>query len=484
MERNFSNRDFERYVQEYADQYRMFPSEKVWKGIHSSLHKRRRWYGFGLAFLLLMTGGAVTLVMRSYPTSKKQNIASAPSFTQINASPESSEALADNIKEKEADGLKNLLRFDQSAVNAQHSDGNTTSAASSTLRAPFLNSFEENSIQTTAVIDPAAITDNEPPVRLSAPQLAVAGRKSEQNITNSERTLSPTGESPVIRQEEDPASRQSDFHLTSAAIKNTTLQSNVPLLFSAENITNSYKPRPARVQWQLFLTPTVSYRRLTQNKSFNGTPSPGLPYPFAQLKDVNKAVTHKPDLGFQLGVMARYPLARNLNLRAGLQFNVNRYDIKAFAYPAEVAVISLDDPASTTVATWTRYRSQNGYRSDWLKNYYFSVSVPIGAELTLFGNKKKTSVGIAGTVQPTYVLSDRAYLISTDYKNYAKVPWLIRHVNVSTGFEAFVNYGKGHTRWQIGPQVRYQLLSSFQNKYPVKENLFDFGLKIGMSINP
>lgn len=483
MERNFSNRDFERYVQEYADQYRMFPSEKVWKGVHNSLHKRRRWYGFGLAFLLLMTGGAVTLVMRSYPTSKKQNIASAPSFTQISTTPDASNpVVAAGAKEKEGDELRKLLRFDQQQTDEELLAGSNTATATSSLRAPFLNNFEESAIQAVAA-DPAAVTDNEP-VRMPAPQLAATSRKSEQTLANGERTLA-LNETSVIRQEEDPAAKQADFHFTNATIKNAeTGQRNIPLLFSVENITNSYKPRPARVQWQLFLTPTISYRRLKQNKSFNGTPSPGLPYPFAQTKDVNKAVTHKPDLGFQLGVMARYPLARNINLRAGLQFNVNRYDIKAFAYPAEVAVISLDDPASTTVATWTRYRSQNGYRSDWLKNYYFSVSVPIGAEVILFGNKKKTSVGIAGTVQPTYVLSDRAYLISTDYKNYAKVPWLIRHVNVSTGFEAFVNYGKGHTKWQIGPQVRYQWLSSFQNKYPVKENLFDFGLKIGMSINP
>jgi hypothetical protein len=93
-------------------------------------------------------------------------------------------------------------------------------------------------------------------------------------------------------------------------------------------------------------------------------------------------------------------------------------------------------------------------------------------------------VGIAGTIQPTYVVRDRAYLISTDYKNYAKVPWLVRRVNMSTGFEAYVNYGKGKTRWQVGPQVRYQLLSSFHNKYPVKEYLFDFGLKLGVTLNP
>jgi hypothetical protein len=99
------------------------------------------------------------------------------------------------------------------------------------------------------------------------------------------------------------------------------------------------------------------------------------------------------------------------------------------------------------------------------------------------GNKK-TSFGIAGTVQPTYILSDRAYLISTDYKNYAEVPSLIRNVNLNTSFETFINYtSRNKTKWQVGPQVRYQVLSSFQNKYPVRENLFDFGLKIGVTLN-
>ena len=54
--------------------------------------------------------------------------------------------------------------------------------------------------------------------------------------------------------------------------------------------------------------------------------------------------------------------------------------------------------------------------------------------------------------------------------------------NVNTAVETFVNYSTGRISWQVGPQVRYQLLSSFIDKYPVKENLFDFGLKIGLSI--
>jgi hypothetical protein len=174
---------------------------------------------------------------------------------------------------------------------------------------------------------------------------------------------------------------------------------------------------------------------------------------------------------------------RNLKLRGGLQFNINRYDIKAYAFNGEVATIDLNGGnGNSSISTWTNYRNYAGYKSNWLKNYYFSVSAPIGIELKLLGNNK-TNFGIAGTLQPTYILKDRAYLISTDYKNYAEVPRLVRHVNLNTSFETFVNYTNGKTKWQIGPQVRYQILSSFHNKYPVKENLFDFGVKVGVTLN-
>jgi hypothetical protein len=272
----------------------------------------------------------------------------------------------------------------------------------------------------------------------------------------------------------------------SAREKNSSGQNIVYFPLTIESVVNSYKPikLPKKITWQLYFTPTFSYRRLSANKSFKNTGpfADPIAYPFSALTDVNRAVTHKPDMGLQLGFAARYPLSKNLKLRAGMQFNINRYDIKAYISNGEQATINLSGD-NNSVTTWTHYRNYNGYKSDWLKNYYLSVSVPIGAEFTIFGNNR-TSFGVAGTVQPTYILKDRAYLISTDYKNYAKVPWLVRRTNINTSFETFVNFtSRNKTKWQIGPQVRYQVLSSFHSKYPVAENLFDFGVKLGVTLN-
>ena len=475
MESNYSNRDFEQFVKQNADEYRMFPSEKVWNGVHSALHTRRKWTGFGLAFLLLLTGGAVSWVMTMYPVSKKsQDIAASVNSNNTNSGTntpaDQPPVQPESIKKSRK--IHGILPFTKPAE--ENTTDNTTSQVSSEYPAPLRQSVPTTGAATAA---PEHQDLNE---RLERSAIAITihparSKDAEPAGTTSFRTAatetlsSPVANAPVA----------------------TAQKAAIPASFSPEppltieSVTNSYKYHrvPKKLSWQIFITPTVSYRKLGVNKGFNNVAGTGYPFSPA-LSDVNQAVTHKPDLGLQLGFTARYPLTNSLKLRAGFQFNVNRYDIKAFSYTGEMATIGLNSPTpgSSSVSAYTRYRNYSGYKADWLKNFYYSISVPIGAELKVLGNNK-TSLGIAGTIQPTYVISDGAYLLSTDYKNYAKVPWLTRNFNMSTGFETFINYTRGKTKWQIGPQVRYQLLSSFENKYPVKENLFDFGLKIGVTLN-
>jgi hypothetical protein len=231
---------------------------------------------------------------------------------------------------------------------------------------------------------------------------------------------------------------------------------------SIESVINSYKPGSTkRFGLQVYFTPTVSYRKL--NDSY-----------------IDNVATHKPGFGFETGIAAKYKIAKNVKLRAGLQFNVNRYEIKTYESYAQLATIRLTD--GNRVNPVTNYNNFNGYKSSWLKNFYLQVSAPVGVEFKIKGDNRM-QFGIASTVQPTYLLGDRAYLISSDYRNYAKMQGLVRKWNVNTSLETFVAYSTGHINWQVGPQVRYQMLSSYLKKYPVKENLFDFGLKVGLSVN-
>ncbi len=465
MESNYDNKDFEQYVKQNADQFRMFPSDKVWKGINNAVHTRRKWYGLWLGFLLLVTGGAVSWVMTIYPSSKKDN-----SFALNNNPASALSAKIIDIK-KVSREFENLLPFNKEPAITQK---NNLTPEPGIMSGALLQSIQNN-IPEKTIYNPVVLQQY-PGIQTEKNQPVIAGLINIKNIIiNSLTETIPAGI------EKNYSDNQNAF-----ISENTTVKRRDEVYFplTIESITNAYQFKKAakRISWQLFITPTVSYRKLSVNKSLDNPSSSN--YPFASLTDINSAVTHKPDMGLQIGASGRYPLTRNLKLRGGVQFNINRYDIKAYSFNGEVATIDLNGGGNgnNTISTWTYYRNYAGYKSNWLKNYYFSVSAPIGLEMKLLGNKK-TYLGIAGTLQPTYVLNDRAYLISTDYKNYAEVPRLIRHVNLNTSFETFVNYTNGKTNWQVGPQVRYQILSSFHNTYPVKENLFDFGIKVGVTLN-
>jgi hypothetical protein len=233
---------------------------------------------------------------------------------------------------------------------------------------------------------------------------------------------------------------------------------------SIESVLNTFKPQAKRLGWQFYFAPTLSYRNVNDNK-------------------INDIVAHKPAFGFELGTAAKYPLSKKTKLRAGLQFNVNRYEIKTWDSYAQFATIKLVDGDKIGYVTKiTNYNNLSGYQTNWLQNFFLQVSTPVGVEVKLAGDDK-VQFGMASTVQPTYLLGDKAYLISSDYRNYIEEPNLVRRWNVNTSLETFVAYSTGRLNWQVGPQMRYQILSSYLKKYPVKEHLFDFGFKIGISAN-
>jgi hypothetical protein len=149
-----------------------------------------------------------------------------------------------------------------------------------------------------------------------------------------------------------------------------------------------------------------------------------------------------------------------------------------------MATISLSTAVGgrNTVTAPSYYRNVGATQADWLRNLYISASAPLGVEVKLLGNRS-SYFGVSGTMQPTYILSNKSYLLSTDYKNYAKFPSLTRKWNLNAGFEMFAGISTGKLKWRVGPQVRYQVMSSYQERYPIKEHLFDFGLKMGIMLN-
>ena len=449
MKRDYRDENFEEFLKRSADNLRMKAPDKVWQNLSAELTKRRRRFGYGLSafFLLASVFGYLTISTTKFPV---RGTAQPLSSTQ--------------------------------APPAAATPANAGSQRVSATPPPVISAFFQrnkpgikNKPAVQTGVPEAIATINEEPV-------------SEQNTLTTEAEFTPTivdAYSPLSEEEATVAQE------VAQAMPFAPTADNSP--WTIESATNVYlqkkRTKESRFQTQFHFTPTISYRKLSENKSYlrHAALSASPANYTALYSSVNSMVTHKPDMGFELGVTEKYSLSPNLRIRAGLQFNVNRYEIKAFEAPYALATIALNNRRTATVdsvfsvANYSNVDVFRSNRGSWLQNYSFQVSAPVGVELALKGTEAM-QFGIAASLQPTYVLGDRAYMITSDYKSYTQVPSLQRRWNVNTALEAFVQYQKGRTRWQVGPQVRYQLLSSFITNYPVKENLFDFGLKIGVSV--
>ena len=106
--------------------------------------------------------------------------------------------------------------------------------------------------------------------------------------------------------------------------------------------------------------------------------------------------------------------------------------------------------------------------------------MPVGIQWDVIKGKH-VSLNAEASVQPTLNLNKNVYLLSTDYRHYADGNDLVRKWNINTNVGVNLSFTSGKTSWQIGPQVRYQHLPTFSNKYPIKEYLLDYGLRIGLT---
>ncbi len=93
----------------------------------------------------------------------------------------------------------------------------------------------------------------------------------------------------------------------------------------------------------------------------------------------------------------------------------------------------------------------------------------------------KLQFNLAANLEPSLVLKSNAYILSSDGNNYVNDPSLLRKFNLSSNFGAFVTFSSAKFKWQIGPNIRYQWLSTYLSDYTVKEHLIDYGIRIGIS---
>jgi hypothetical protein len=470
MADNFYKDEFEQFLQQEANQHRLYPGDRVWQNINKKIHGHKRWPGLTIAGLfLLVSVVAVSIYFQPNPSLFVLQPIEQPiidkTIAAITAKP--NVLTAEPGKSVEFDVIKQLA---ESTNEGAESIPPTTTLANTTTAIAEVNNGSKNTAP--AVTNTPSIPTH---FNVAANNTIVAESTFPQE---SNKFISTTDTTAVIV----------NTNTTPEKPKRTdeTGEKNAVDKFLAEqaelaDILKQAKPS-VNNKWNFhfYVTPSQSYRNLKEDQNFEKAHAAALnsALTFNTPGNLNNAAKHKPALGMEIGAGVSYNVTDRIRLKTGLQFNLRQYKIDAYMASTEMTTISLI--TNNALNTFSVYRTNNGNQAIELTNKYYQLSIPVGFEWDAM-HKNKFKWTVAAAIQPSLQLNRNALLMSTDYKNYTESPSLLRTWNINSSLETFVSYKIGDYNWQIGPQIRYQHLPTFNKKYPIRENLLDYGVKIGFT---
>lgn len=500
MERKFYTDDFEQLLKEKSDEFRMYPSKRVWHSIYNDLHPGRKWPSVAVSLLLivalLMMGywnsntndKAInsTIASISSPAAQNtttngftiaalraddKNVTSSVSVNNVNVSSPKNVTLNGRGKYLVATAVKNTL------IPSINNEGHTVNKAT--------NGNKENSdprLISNEVVDGVTtlIQEGKTTAIITTPVIdEVSG--STINISLDESSDVKTGLA-------NPTTSNSNVNTVTAKLKTSTLSTEDKAWIEDFAFHNKSKRKPwkDRTTLDLYLTPNVTYRKLSNDSKYN-LPSPA--NSFAALtpgSDANSAVDQKPGLGVEAGLGITYAVGKNFRIKAGVQANYTNYGVNADEtnHPVLTTLMMIDPNSGNAYlsSNSSTLSNSSGLQPVRVHNKTYQFSIPLGMAFKIMGNDKLEFYAGAA-LQPTFVLGGKANLISADRKNYVVAPSLIRKWNLNTGFETYIHYKLDGFTLQAGPQFRYQLFSTYDKKYTVTENLYGMGIKVGILKN-
>ncbi|MGF2412577.1 hypothetical protein [Ferruginibacter sp.] len=514
MERKFYTDNFEQLLKEKSDEFRMYPSKRVWHSIYNDLHPGRKWPSIAASMLLI-----IALLLIGYWNNDVSKPSSTPTTviaTQKNIKNGSAISQADaarNIAEEEtlkqstvANSFKSLQQESTTSqntpplVNTTHSKKLIRIGAATAPQ----SQFDKNEVNTAKEV--AALSENIAKAIVnaainSAPKneaqdLAATSNKDEviSTITAEPLPVNANQNITTIITIDITANTTSTNKDSESAVK--TNASADKKIMSTEDKSwiedYAFHNKSKRKKWQdrtaleFYITPNIGYRKLSNDAKYNLAATSSSFTSNAGGGDANKSVSQDPGLGLETGMGITYSIAKNIRVKAGVQANYTNYGVNASETNHPIlTTLMFTDPtlgfpymqsSSSTLANAT------GSEPAKVHNKTYQLSIPLGVSLKLFGNNKLEWYAGA-TIQPTFVFGGKAYLISADRKNYVSVPDLISKWNINTGIESYINYKLNGITLQVGPQFRYQLFSTYDKKYTVNENLYNVGIKLGILKN-
>lgn len=498
MEKKFNPDNFEQFLKESTDNFRMYPSRRIWHSIYNDLHPGRKWPSLAIWALLISSVTYIGLSNNNQGSNKgikattlainnllpvKASNTNLLFSNKINDSRVTSENTAKNLNKVKAD----LSNPNSTAGNTKTINFNNNNLEKNNQ--PNGSYLQKNQVRNlinkiNGNID-NNVTKNNPPVSVNpntnntpdTEPVLINVISDDTNIENNQIELN------AITKKKDTETEQK-LSATSTKTNNklTDKEWIEDFAFHNKPLVSKWK---THVSYQFYLTPSIGYRKLSKNTNYNPVSSSLVAPGVNNVQDYKNTLSQAAAVNMEIGGIFLYSIAKNWNIKAGIQFNYTNYGINAYElkHPTmtTLTINNLNnglpelDPRSTSLA------NTSGVSSKRLNNNTYQISLPLGADLKLAGkNNLKWYAG--ATIQPTYIAGGNAFLISSDLKNYVTDKSLMRTWNINTGIETFLSYKtKSGIIINAGPQFRYQILSTYSKQYTYDEKLYNLGLKIGIT---
>ncbi|MFY7900002.1 MAG: hypothetical protein ACOVNY_07440 [Chitinophagaceae bacterium] len=484
MKNEFDIENFERFLQQEVNDHKLYPSDAVWNNVSKQIQTKKSWPALSIiAFLIISSLTVATLL--NYPPenilAKLQYQDSVYKQKQIQQQISQQEHIHDKLSNRtsiaeitaktfaEFKQQQNLVQ-NQNAIQVIDLDIKNEEIKSEN-EIELISDTRKQTIQSTVKVD----------IEKSKTTFSSSSVQDDNSVFASNETQTTNINTSV--------EKKADLRLDTLFIHEKDLLQNNQLDFSEfselfSNSTTLNKSKSAykkRWSYQIYATPSVSYRKLEDDKQRNNFSrnAPNAPLAPNVTNSVNTLVRHKPALGTEFGFGVIYAASSRIQIRTGLQFNVRQYYIDAFKSYGVATIAIIQNNRLDSVNVFTGYGNNTGNSETMLDNKLYQISIPVGVELQLLRGKR-LGINAGVSIQPTLTLNKNAYIISTDYKYYADAEPFFRQFNINTSADLNISYQFKHKKIYIGPQIRYQHLPTYNDIYPIKEYRWDYGVRIGI----
>jgi hypothetical protein len=512
MEHNFYNEDFERLLREKTDEFRLYPTSRMWHSIYNNLHPSKKWPSITVTLILV----SMLFLMGYWNSSRKIDVTSnakySPSNTSSNAivvqklsnndnpvtlpsqinTVANTAALSNNVSSQ----LINSISYNttkKAQTNVTHTSNTQSLAATATKQSGDISNITTDANKVVEKNTAQSLLTNMVQFGVTVNQTATANNNANSLLTE----VLPT--QITAHQSSEIAANYNNTNIAAADNGNiTTAPTTKKVITSTANSTSfsdkvfmdhdalynkrQYKKWKGRLASEVYITPGVGLR------SFYSNAKTAVPTSFAIANSTQVAANVAYNAGFtlQAGAGFQYAVTKNMRLKVGTQLAFTSYGIPAIDINHTVATtLTFNDGTRGNpylVSRSSSLANVPGHNNKKIRNQTTQISLPIGAAVKILGNEKMEWYA-GGTIQPTVVIGGKAHLLSTDHNNYVTDASMLRKFNMNGAAETYIQYKLPNFTFQAGPELRYQFGSTYSKKYANTENLYNVGVKLGIVKN-